>query len=313
MKYSKGKGDEDSYDQLPRFKPSARMGLGLFVLVLVYLGDPLVSVPAGHSAVIDLFGHVQTATIPAGVHFKTLFANSHIFSLKTQLFDVSQDAPTSEGLMVELDVSVLFRVNPTDVINIYTTVGTNYRDILVKPEVTSTIRGLTSRFTAKTLYSAGREEMSEGIVKELNEKLSKRGIIIEQALLRKVVLPSLVTTAIEEKLKAEQEAQKMEFVLAKETSEATRKSIEAKGIAQFQTIVSEGISPQLLEWKGIEATEALSHSNNAKVVVIGNAKNGLPLIFGDSSNASPRPYTPHQATQPSKLETLPRRLGLKTE
>ena len=103
------------------------------------------------------------------------------------------------------------------------------------------------------------------------------------------------------------------LVLLQETSEATRKSIEAKGIAQFQTIVSEGISPQLLEWKGIEATEALSHSNNAKVVVIGNAKNGLPLIFGDSSNASPRPYTPHQATQPSKLETLPRRLGLKTE
>jgi regulator of protease activity HflC (stomatin/prohibitin superfamily) len=261
--------------------------------------------------VIDLFGYVEKDTIPAGVHLKTLFASSHIFSLKTQLFEVSQDAPTSEGLIVELDVSVLFRLNEKDVVTLYTTVGTNYRDILVKPEVTSAIRGLTSKYTAKTLYSAGRGTMATGISTELNEKLSKRGITIEQALLRKVVLPSLVTAAIEEKLKAEQEAQKMEFILAKETSEAERKSIEAKGIAQFQTIVSEGISPQLLEWKGIEATEVLAHSANAKVIVIGNPKNGLPLIFGANSDGPERRDTYAQPNlRGDRTSGPPPRIGL---
>eukprot|EP00238_Polyblepharides_amylifera_P014310 CAMPEP_0196586738 /NCGR_PEP_ID=MMETSP1081-20130531/55391_1 /TAXON_ID=36882 /ORGANISM="Pyramimonas amylifera, Strain CCMP720" /LENGTH=308 /DNA_ID=CAMNT_0041908715 /DNA_START=134 /DNA_END=1060 /DNA_ORIENTATION=+ len=257
-----------------------------FLFFLFMFGAPIITVPAGHSAVVDLFGYVEENTVPSGVHLKTLFASSHAFSLKTQLFDVSQDAPTSEGLMVELDVSVLFRLEPSAVVNIYRTLGVNYRDVLVKPEITSTIRGLTSKFTAKTLYSAGRETMSEGITNELNEKLGKRGIIVEQALLRKVVLPNLVTTAIEEKLKAEQESQKMEFVLLKEKSEAERKRIEARGIADFQTIVSEGISPQLLEWKGIEATENLANSRNAKVVVIGSAKNGLPLILGDSHSSN---------------------------
>lgn len=259
--------------------------LALFaVAALVYLGWPIVVVPAGHSAVVDLLGHVEDQTIPAGLHFKTIFASTHLFSLKTQLMDAAQDAPTSEGLMVELDVSVLYHLDPSAVSRIYKEVGTNYNTVLVKPEVASTIRGLTSKYTAKTLYSAGRETLSKGIVDELNEKLQTRGIIVEQALLRKVILPKLVTAAIEQKLQAEQESQKMEFVLLKEKSEAERKGIEAQGIADFQAIVSEGISSELLEWKGIEATENLANSKNAKVVIVGNAKNGLPLVLGRTTS-----------------------------
>ncbi|MFZ0456598.1 MAG: prohibitin family protein, partial [Ignavibacteriaceae bacterium] len=109
-----------------------------------------------------------------------------------------------------------------------------------------------------------------------------RGITVEAAPLRQITLPARLTESIEEKLKAEQESQRMQFVLQRETQEAERKRIEAKGIADFQEIVSKGISEQLLKWKGIEATEKLAGSSNSKIVVIGSGKDGLPLILGNN-------------------------------
>lgn len=260
------------------------MSAAAVALLIILIGWPIVSVPAGHAAVVDFFGHAFKGTLSSGMQFKTLFANVHIFSLKTQLLEVNLNVPTMEGLVVEMDVSVLYHIRQDAVREVYLTMGTNYLEVLVMPEVTSTIRSLTSRVSAKALYSAARDEISDGVAKQLNEKLNPRGIEVEQALLRKVVLPALVTTAIEEKLKAEQESQRMEFILTKEKQEAERKRIEAQGISDFQKIVSEGISEQLLEWKGIEATEKLAASTNSKVVVIGSSKNGLPLILGDHKN-----------------------------
>jgi len=261
--------------------------IGLIAAFIIFLlGTPIISVPAGHAAVIDFGGYVFARVLPSGLNTKLPFAASHIFSLKTQLLDVNLNVPTNEGLIVELDVSVLYHVKESAVRDVYMTLGVNYGEVLVQPEVTSTIRSLTARYTAKALYSAGRDELSEGIGAQLNQKLNSRGIEVEQALLRKVVLPALVTKAIEEKLKAEQESQRMEFVLTKEKQEAERKRIEAQGIADFQNIVSKGISEQLLQWKGIEATERLAQSSNAKVVVVGNSKNGLPLILGDGGSGA---------------------------
>mmetsp|Transcript_41041 Transcript_41041/g.103184 ORF Transcript_41041/g.103184 Transcript_41041/m.103184 type:complete len:305 (-) Transcript_41041:65-979(-) len=256
-------------------------GLAAGLLVFLLVGAPIIVVPAGHLAIVDFYGYVAKDTIPAGMHLKTLFASSHFFSLKTQLAEMTQDAPTNEGLIVELDVSILYHVQPDKVRDLYLTVGPKYYEVVMRPEITSSIRTLTARFNAKTLYSAGREELSLGLEKQLNDNLAPRGIIVEQALLRKLVLPKIVSGAIEEKLKAEQESQRMEFIITKEKQEADRKRIEAQGISDFQKIVSEGISPELLEWKGIEATERLAESSNAKVVVVGNSKNGLPLILGD--------------------------------
>mmetsp|Transcript_37758 Transcript_37758/g.119136 ORF Transcript_37758/g.119136 Transcript_37758/m.119136 type:complete len:346 (+) Transcript_37758:39-1076(+) len=283
--------DDDLYEMHARSHRSdssiyRKIGILIAAIVFLIAGNPIISVPAGHSAVVDFFGFVSKNTIGSGVHIKTLFARANLFSLKTRLMDVQQDAPTTEGLIVQLEVSVLYHVRPESVRDLYLTLGVNYDKVLVLPEVTSTIRSLTSKFSAKNLYSEGRDEMSKGIAKQLNDKLHPRGIAVEQALLRKVVLPKLVTTAIEEKLRAEQDSQRMEFVLMKEKQEAERKAIEAKGIADFQTIVSEGINPQLLEWKGIEATEHLAMSGNSKVVVIGNSNNGLPLILDHGSRSS---------------------------
>jgi regulator of protease activity HflC (stomatin/prohibitin superfamily) len=164
--------------------------------------------------------------------------------------------------------------------DIYKTVGPNYVEIILVPQFRSVVRGVTARYEAKALYTASREKLAGEIVTELEKLVGPRGITIEQAPLRQIILPSRLTQSIEEKLQAEQESQRMAFVLKKEEQEADRKRIEAKGIADFQDIVSRGISEQLLKWKGIEATEKLALSQNSKIVVIGSGKDGLPIILG---------------------------------
>merc|ERR1711904_402466 len=143
----------------------------------------------------------------------------------------------------------------------------------------SAVRGLTSEASAKALYTSGRLEIREKLMSELTEKLNPRGIVLEDVLLKGIKLPKQLTDAIELKARAEQESARMEFVLSKEKQEAERKKVEASGVAAFQKIVSEGISSQLLQWKGIEATEKLASSTNAKIVVMGNSKESLPVIL----------------------------------
>jgi regulator of protease activity HflC (stomatin/prohibitin superfamily) len=151
----------------------------------------------------------------------------------------------------------------------------------VEPQFRSALREVTATYEAKALYSAQRDKIGGEILTLFQRLAGERGIIVQQVLLRRIGLPATLATAIQEKLKREQEAEQMKFVLQKEQQEAERKRIEAQGVADFQRIVAQGISTQLLEWKGIEATEKLAGSSNTKVVVIGNTKSGLPLILGD--------------------------------
>jgi regulator of protease activity HflC (stomatin/prohibitin superfamily) len=162
---------------------------------------------------------------------------------------------------------------------VYQTVGDNYAEKIVEPTLRAAIRASTSSHTANALYTNARELVQQQIQDELTAQLSVRGVIVEAVLLRDVQLPAMLKGSIEAKQQAEQDALRMSFILQKEKQEAERKRIEAQGIADFQKIVAQGISPQLLEWKGIEATEKLALSNNTKVVVIGNPKNGLPLVL----------------------------------
>jgi regulator of protease activity HflC (stomatin/prohibitin superfamily) len=138
---------------------------------------------------------------------------------------------------------------------------------------------VTASFQASALYSTERERLATSIQEELARTVSPRGIIVEATPLRNVSLPTQLTEAIEQKQRADQESQRMEFILAKERQEADRKRIEAKGIADFQTIVTQGISEALLRWKGIEATEKLANSPNTKVIIVGAGKDGLPIIM----------------------------------
>ena len=157
--------------------------------------------------------------------------------------------------------------------------GKLYVATIVEPQFRSAIREITSSYEAKALYSAERERIAGEIMTLFRRMAGERGIIVQQVLLRKINLPPVVAGAIQEKLRREQEAEQMKFVLQKEQQEAERKRIEAQGIADFQRIVAQGISAQLLEWKGIEATEKLATSSNSKIVVIGNPRTGLPIIL----------------------------------
>ncbi|MEX0880074.1 MAG: prohibitin family protein [Thermoanaerobaculia bacterium] len=262
----------------PKFVRRAIIGIVLFVLLVI--GGPITVVPAGHVGVKDFFGRVSPNALPAGVHVVLPFTRVIKMSIQTQEVKETTEVPSKEGLMMDLEGSLLFRLDPANAAEMYRTVGKNYQEIAVHPQMRSAIREITASYEAKALYSAEREQIASETF-DLFQKMAKgRGIIAEAVLLRKIGLPPIVANAIQEKLKREQEAEQMKFVLQKEQQEAERKRIEAQGIADFQKIVAQGLSPQLLEWKGIEATEKLAMSPNTKIVVVGNPKSGLPIILG---------------------------------
>jgi len=181
---------------------------------------------------------------------------------------------------MNLDTSLIYHLSPDRAADVYQKIGPNYVEVLIEPNVRAAIREATASHTANALYTGEREMVAKQIFDELYNLLGQRGFVVESVLLRDIQLPATLKASIESKQQAEQESLAMSFRLQKEKQEAERKRIEAAGVRDFQSIVAQGISPQLLEWKGIEATELLAKSPNAKIVVIGSGKNGLPLILG---------------------------------
>jgi prohibitin 1 len=254
---------------------------GVLLLVVFLAGGPVSTVPAGHVGVKDFFGKVSPTPLSPGINVVLPLTRVVKMSVQTQEIKEVAEVPSREGLILSLETSLLFQMDPAKAADIYRTVGSNYVGTIVEPQFRSAIREITASYDAKALYSAEREKIATEIFDLFRRLAGERGVIVQQVLLRKIGLPPLVANAIQEKLRREQEAEQMKFVLQKEQQEAERKRIEAQGVADFQRIVAQGISPQLLEWKGIEATEKLATSSNAKVVVIGSSKTGLPIILGD--------------------------------
>jgi prohibitin 1 len=252
--------------------------VALAVLVVLYLSTTVV--PAGHVGVQDFFGRVSDRLLPPGINL--IVPGTHVVKFSVQTREIKETAavPTSEGLVVNLDVSLLFRLRPEAAGRVYKTVGSRFEGVVIDPQLRSVIRDVTAEYEAKFLYSASREVVAQNMFKHISAALAARGIEAEQVLLRSVQLPPLLTTAIQEKLQAEQQAQRMRFVLDRERQEAERKRVEAQGIADFQSIVARGISAELLKWKAIEVAHELSKSPNAKIIVLGD-KTGLPIILGD--------------------------------
>lgn len=255
----------------------------VLLLSLTVLLKSIAIINPGEVGVVSNLGKISQ--VDPGIHLVSPLSRVIPFTTKTQLLDLENVVPTKEGLTVELDTSVLYRITPNSAKDIYATIGSEYEKTIVIPEVSSVVRGLTSESDAKALYSGGGRNLIQNALKEnLSERLEGRGIVIEDVLLKNLKLPTELTNSIELKAKAEQDSSRMEFVLAKERQEAERKAVEAQGIADFQRIVSDGISPNLLKWKGIEATEKLANSVNSKVVIIGSGKDGLPIILGNGEN-----------------------------
>jgi len=249
---------------------------GLFVIGLV---SSVAYVPAGHVGVLTLFGHVTGEVLPEGTHLISPFKTNNKMPIRTQEIKETASVPSEEGLIITLDTSLLFHLDPQKASEVYQKIGPQYVNVVIEPNLRSSIRSATAAHNANALYTGAREEVALQVQRELAAQLGPRGILVENILLRDVQLPAMLKSSIEAKQQAEQDALRMTFILQKEKQEAERKRIEAQGIADFQRIVAQGISPQLLEWKGIEATEKLANSSNAKVIMIGSPRTGLPLIF----------------------------------
>jgi regulator of protease activity HflC (stomatin/prohibitin superfamily) len=255
-------------------------GILAFIMVILLLSS-VTRVGTGHVGVLTLFGKVQTGEILGeGIHLINPLKTNNELSIQTQTLKESASVPSSEGLMMSLDTSLIYHLNPDRAAEVFQKIGADYETVVVEPTLRSAIRESTASHTANALYTGERELVAKQIQDQVTTQLSQRGLVVENVLLRDIQLPATLKASIEAKQQAEQEALAMNFRLQKETQEAQRKRIEAAGVRDFQQIVAQGITPSLLEWKGIEATENLAKSPNTKVVVVGNNKNGLPLILG---------------------------------
>jgi regulator of protease activity HflC (stomatin/prohibitin superfamily) len=251
----------------------------------------IAQVGAGQTGVQVLFGSVQERTLPSGLNIVNPLVSVELMDIKTQAYTMSsvQDEGSqtnddaistlsSDGLTLRLDLTIWYRLNETDAPQVYRTIGINYAEKIVRPAIRTALRDVSVAFNATDIYSVKREDFVRDVTKNLENAFNGRGIILERVLLRNVELPEKIRAAIDEKIAAEQKAQQMVYVLQKEKQEAERKRVEAQGISDYNRIVSQSITDQVLQLKGIEATLELGRSNNSKMVIM-NGKN-MPLIFG---------------------------------
>jgi prohibitin 1 len=256
--------------------------VGTLVLIgvaVVVASSSTSCVRTGHVGVVTVFGRVTGQALTEGIHVVNPAAKVTELSIKTQEVKEHAAVPSKEGLIMGLEASILYHLDSGRAAEFFRQIGPNYAEVLLQPTFRSAMRAITAGNTAASLYSDARESIARLIQEDVARQVTPRGIVVENVLLRDLQLPDTLKRAIEAKQQAQQEAQRMEFVLQREKQEAERKRVEAAGIKDFQDIVSQGISDKLLEWKGIEATMELVKSQNSKVIVVGNSKNGLPLVY----------------------------------
>lgn len=253
--------------------------------LLASISRLLVIVPPGNVGIVNSFGKISDNILDSGVHVVNPFAK--VLNFSTRLKDIKEniDTTSQEGLSLNLDVSLQYKLDPQKAATVYKTIGTDEKQLIIS-RFRSTVRAITANYSASAIYSTKRQEVAQKIDEELTKEIPNLGFIVEQALLRNVKMPETLQKAIQEKLKAEQENEQMKFVLEKERQEADRKRIEAKGIADSQKIIAGGLTNQVLQLRSIEATEKIAESNNSKIVVIGSEKGGIPILIQPESGVS---------------------------
>ncbi|MFI5187018.1 MAG: prohibitin family protein [Chitinophagales bacterium] len=277
----------------------ARYGRGLILggLVVMIIGISLscfIQVDAGEVGVKKLFGNVQPDVLGSGLHFINPLYEVQRLDVKTQNYTMSgvhdegqkqgDDAIrvlTADGLEVTIDLTVLYRLIPTEAPKLLRETGADYEYKIVRPISRTEIRDNAVYYEAVALYSSKRDEFQNRIFKSIEDEFKKRGLLLENLLVRNITLPEAVKNTIEQKIQAEQEAQKMQFVLQKEKQEADRKRIEAQGIADYQHIISESLTDKQLQYEQIKAYKEMALSQNAKIIVIG--KGNAPVILDSKS------------------------------
>lgn len=247
-------------------------------------GCTCTTVDSGHAALEfrSLSGGTSDKAVGEGLHIIPLWNRLIVYDLRVQEMKDSLAVLSNNGLTLKVDTSTRYRVKRDELFALQTETGPRYADILIAPVIRSEARKVFGRYSPEEIYSTRREQIEKEIYDEVNRALEGKHLIIEAVLIRDVDLPSAIQSAIADKLAEEQRSQKMQFTLSKERQEAERKQIEAEGIQKYQTIVRQGLTQEYLSLRGIEVTERLAQSNNSKIVIIGNPKTGLPLVFGDA-------------------------------
>lgn len=261
---------------------------GIVLMLIGALSSAIVQVGPGEVGVQKLFGKVNNSVLESGLNFINPLVEVVTFDIKTQNYTMSgvtdegdkagDDAIrvlSADGLEVIIDLTVLYRVVPTEAPNILKNIGTDYINTIVRPICRTKIRDNAVYYEAVALYSSKRDEFQSRIFSSIEKDFKDRGLMLEQLLVRNITLPESVKTTIESKINAEQEAQKMTFVLQKEKQEAERKRVEAQGIADYQKILSTGLSDKQLQY---EMIKAISTSPNAKLIIM-DTKKSAPIII----------------------------------
>ncbi len=268
-----------------KYLPFIIVGAIVVVLLLILSSSIFVTIRSGEAGVLyKKFGEgtVTDEYLSEGFHIKAPWNSVYIYDVRTQEDKQIMDVLSKNGLSIKLDISYRYSPNIEELGILHKQVGQNYVDKIIIPEIRSSVRKVIGSYDPEELYSSKRDTIQDEIYNTTRKNIGMKYLNLDAILIRSVELPPTIKTAIENKLKQEQESKEYEFRLQKETKEAERKRIEAQGIKDFQDIVSDGISDKLLKWKGIEATLELAKSPNAKVVVVGSSKDGLPLILGDN-------------------------------
>jgi regulator of protease activity HflC (stomatin/prohibitin superfamily) len=274
---------------IAKFVGIGRMAGLLFILIGVSIAC-VKQIDAGEVGVKVLFGSVQNDVLQSGLHFVNPLLDINKLDIKTQNYTMSgvhdegnkegDDAIrvlTSDGLEVTIDLTVLYKVVATDAPRLLRETGEDFRDKIVRPITRTKIRDNAVYYQAVDLFGNKRDEFQQRIYKTIEDDFKKRGLMLEQLLVRNITLPNSVKASIESKINAEQDAKKMEFVLQKEKQEAERKRVEAQGIADYQRIINTGLTDQQLQYEQIKAMKELALSQNAKIIVMG--KGNTPLII----------------------------------
>jgi regulator of protease activity HflC (stomatin/prohibitin superfamily) len=267
--------------------------VGLIVVGLGIVTTTFKVIDPGEVGVQTLFGKVQDQVLESGLHIINPLVEVTTFSVQTQNYTMSGVADegqkqgddairvlSSDGLEVTIELSVLYKINPDKAPFILQNLGPNYESKIVRPITRTAIYNNAVNYQAVELYSAKRQEFQARINKTITDNFAKNGLEVQQILVRNITLPASVKASIESKIQAEQDAQKMQFVLQKERQEADRKRVEAQGIADYQKIISAQLSDKQLQYEYIKAQKEIALSPNAKVIIIGNSK-GNPIMLSD--------------------------------
>jgi regulator of protease activity HflC (stomatin/prohibitin superfamily) len=262
------------------------------VVILGVMTSMFRQIDAGKVGVMSLYGSVEPEILESGLHIVNPLVDVTDFDIQTQNYTMSavhtegaqegDDAIrvlSNDGLEVVIDLTVLYRITPSDAPKIFKQIGVNYTDKIVRPVTRTRIRDNAVYYDAVALYSTKRNEFQQRIFKTIEADFKRRGLVLEQLLIRNINLPESVKATIESKINAEQDAQKMQFVLQKEKQEAERKRVEAQGIADYQRIISTGLSDKQLQYEQIKAQKELAASPNTKIIFM-NGKN-TPVILSD--------------------------------